>query len=298
VNLRKNVALVRDLTDTMYNPRRRPFVDHFRGTDLVVEHVEKYWCPTVTSAAILGGEPFRFGADRRPHLVFVIGEDEYDTKTTLPEFARSELETLGMRCTFVHAAAGDPNDFPGLEALAAADLVAVSVRRRTPRRDQLELLRRHVDAHKPVVGIRTASHAFDRAVPDAEHASWPGFDAEVLGGSYQGHFGNKPPSGPATWVRALPDAATHPILAAWPAEEIAVTSHLYKNPRLGPKVTPLLAGRLDGKDVTEPVAWINTADDRRVFYTSLGNPGDFRLPAFRSLLRSGFLWCLGMTAKR
>lgn len=41
--------LVRDLTDTMYNPRRPPMVPHDRGTELVIEHIEKYWCPTVES---------------------------------------------------------------------------------------------------------------------------------------------------------------------------------------------------------------------------------------------------------
>lgn len=65
VKLGKNVVLVRDLTDTMYNHRMRPFVDHFAGTALVVEHVEKYWCPTITSADLLGGEPFRFSKDAR-----------------------------------------------------------------------------------------------------------------------------------------------------------------------------------------------------------------------------------------
>ena len=55
-----NVVLMRDLTDTMYNSRKPPNVSHFRGTDLVVEHVERHWCPTATSADVLGGEPFRF----------------------------------------------------------------------------------------------------------------------------------------------------------------------------------------------------------------------------------------------
>ena len=59
----QSVLLLRDLTDTMYNSRSKPFVNHFRGTDLVVEHIEKYWCPTVTSASILGGQPLRFKND-------------------------------------------------------------------------------------------------------------------------------------------------------------------------------------------------------------------------------------------
>lgn len=59
----QNVVLVRDLTDTMYNPRKKPFVDHFTGMDLMTWHIEKYWCPTVTSDQIIGGKPFRFAAD-------------------------------------------------------------------------------------------------------------------------------------------------------------------------------------------------------------------------------------------
>jgi nicotinamidase-related amidase len=66
VRLGKKVVLIRDLTDTMYNSRMRPFVDHFTGTDLVVEHIEKYWCPTVTSADLTGAPAFRFAGDTRP----------------------------------------------------------------------------------------------------------------------------------------------------------------------------------------------------------------------------------------
>ena len=65
VYLGKNVALLRDFTDTMYNPERPPGVDHFTGTDLVIEHVEKFWCPTFTSTDLTGRPPFRFKEDHR-----------------------------------------------------------------------------------------------------------------------------------------------------------------------------------------------------------------------------------------
>ena len=51
----KQVALVRDLTDAMYNPARPPYVSHEEGTRLVVEYIEKFWCPTVASRGILEG---------------------------------------------------------------------------------------------------------------------------------------------------------------------------------------------------------------------------------------------------
>jgi hypothetical protein len=60
VKLGKDVVLVRELTDTTYNHRMRPFVDHFSGTALVVAHVEKYWCRTIESTDLLGDKPFQF----------------------------------------------------------------------------------------------------------------------------------------------------------------------------------------------------------------------------------------------
>jgi len=50
-------VLVRDLTDTMYNPKRPPNVPHDRGTELVVEFIEKHWCPTVLSDDLLSLRP-------------------------------------------------------------------------------------------------------------------------------------------------------------------------------------------------------------------------------------------------
>ena len=65
VKVGKRVALMRDMTDTMYNPERPPGVDHFQGTDLVVAHVERYWCPTFTSADITGKKAFQFEETKR-----------------------------------------------------------------------------------------------------------------------------------------------------------------------------------------------------------------------------------------
>ena len=47
VRLGINVVLARDLTDAMYDPREYPYVSHARGTELVIEHIEKYWCPSI-----------------------------------------------------------------------------------------------------------------------------------------------------------------------------------------------------------------------------------------------------------
>ena len=61
----KNVVLCRDLTDTMYNSRKAPFVSHFEGTDLVIAYIESFICPTMVSTAITDEPPFKFSKNRR-----------------------------------------------------------------------------------------------------------------------------------------------------------------------------------------------------------------------------------------
>ena len=61
----KKVLLIRDMTDTMYCSKMKPFVNHFDGTDLVISHVERNWCPTILSTDFVGGKPFRFQEDKR-----------------------------------------------------------------------------------------------------------------------------------------------------------------------------------------------------------------------------------------
>lgn len=75
----KHVVLMRDMTDCMYNPRRWPYVDHFTGCDLVIAHVERFVCPTITSDQILGETPFRSQSDKRAKTdVMQLGEAKRD----------------------------------------------------------------------------------------------------------------------------------------------------------------------------------------------------------------------------
>jgi len=286
----QNVLLMRDLTDTMYNSRQRPFVPHVIGTELMIEHVEKYWCPSVTSADLIGGQPFRFSEDQRPHAVFLIGEDEYQTWETLPAFAKNDLEWRGLRVSTVHQSETDKHRFPELiEALRDADLLLVSVRRRALPKEQLDAVRAHLEAGKPLIGIRTASHAFAPRGNDAQKgASWTAFDAEVLGGNYSNHYG----TGPETKVSLATDAG-HPILTGVSGKEFVSHGSLYKVSPLKPDATPLLLGSIPDKPA-EPVAWVRTLGPKqaRIFYTSLGHPDDFQNPQFRRLLLNALLWAM------
>lgn len=226
------------------------------------------------------------------NVVLLLAEDEYRTETTVPEFADRELKPLGIHSTVVMAEPHGSHDFPALEkAMMTADLLFVSVRRRAPTTAQLACLKAHVAAGKAVVGIRTASHAFDaKGKAGPGHVEWPEFDREVLGGSYQGHFGNDP-----AVLTIATGAERHLILRGVDLTALS-TYRLYKNPTLGPNATPLVMGALAAGGAVQHVAWCNRSGSSRVFTTSLGLPEDFAKPAFLQLLRNGILWALGREA--
>ncbi|CAN5648073.1 hypothetical protein BH23PLA1_BH23PLA1_13440 [soil metagenome] len=290
----KDVVLMRDMTDTMYDPRRAPFVSHFTGTDLIVEHIEKFVCPTITSVALIGGAEFRFRDDRRPHVVFIVAEDEYETEITLPEFAAKELGK-NYRVSFVLGDDDERNALPGIQVLDDADLAVISVRRRLLPTDQLETLRRFIAEGKPVIGIRTASHAFslrgDASTPEGL-AAWPEIDAEVFGGNYTNHHR----VGPKTRIEAAPGAKDHPILSGVDLSDFQSVGSLYKVRPLADSTTPLLIGSIPVEE-PEPVAWTNlSGSGGRVFYTSLGHKDDFLQPQFRKLLRNAIDWAVDLKA--
>jgi glutathione peroxidase len=223
-------------------------------------------------------------------IVYMIGEKEYKTIETLPVF---HAEAFGDKhsAVLVVPANDNKNSFPKLiESLKTADLLLVSVRRRALPAEQLKAIKAYVASGKPVVGIRTASHAFDtRGKFGAGQANWVEFDKAVLGGNYTGHYGK----GPKISVRP-PKGLDSPILSgvALPFDS---PSHLYKNTPIAKKATLLLNGT-SGKN-SEPVAWTHTSPGGgKVFSTSLGGPGDFQLAAFKKLLANGMQWAMASSA--
>ena len=261
-----DTALVRDLTDSLYNPRKAPYVSHAKGTDLVVEHIERHWCPSVHSGQILG--------DARPtKVVLISAEQEYQAKETLPAFAKEELEKLGFACTHINS--DSTTSIEGLGALDDADVLVLYHRRRTLPEDQLARFKAWFDAGKPVVAVRTASHGFQ---------NWLEFDRVVLGGTYGNHYGKG-----VAQIAVDPKAASHPILRGVTPAAFDTNGSLYKSSPLMSTATPLLLGTFKDKPV-EPAAWTNAYKGGRVFYTMLGHPDDFRTPQFRVLLRNAVLW--------
>jgi len=188
-------------------------------------------------------------------IVLISGEYEYMSAETLPAF-KNYLETnYGFNCIFLERTKGE--DIPGLDALEKADLVILFARRMTLPEEQLDKIKKYVASGKPLIGLRTASHAFE---------NWKEFDHDVLGGNYHNHHGNDL----AATIKVVPEAADHPILKSV-EKEFAVGGSLYRNAPLPPAST-------------------------RVFYTSLGHPKDFENPSFRRLLVNAIFWTLNRPA--
>jgi nicotinamidase-related amidase/type 1 glutamine amidotransferase len=288
----KNVVLARDLTDTMYDPGAWPYASHFTGTELIISHIERFVCPTISSEQLLGGTAHRFSADKRPRLVMLIAEDEYKTEATLPAFAAKHL-SQHFSVSTCFGSETNREQIVGIDAVAEADALLISVRRRPLPERELALIRDFVAAGKPMIGIRTASHAFSLRSNQAADglAVWPEFDTDVWGGSYSGHYGNELKS----TIQPIDAASAHPILsAAALTENFKPGGSLYKTSPLHPGSQPLLNGSIAGQE-PEPIAWTFIRNDGgRSFYTSLGHIDDFSQSEFEALLSAGIHWACGL----
>lgn len=309
VRLGKNVVLMRDLTDAMYNPEMAPQVSHFTGNSLMFEYIETHIAPTMVSTDLTGEKQFRFKDDHRPLVAFVTAEGEYRANQRLPEFAHALLLEEDVNCEF---ALGKPlmegagrHNMENLQILQDADLVVFFVRRRALEHDKMELIRDYVESGKPVMGIRTASHAFDARKPIPREGGpltladgstpelldqWPEFDKDLLGGNYQGHYGHQEAG---TRISVIPGMEGHPLLNGFPTEGFSSSGTLYRNrPLRSPHAQVLLMGAIPDHD-PEPVYWINDTGKNRVIYTSLGHWDDWEEEGFRKLMTNSVRYLLG-----
>lgn len=205
------------------------------------------------------------------------GCNTYNSEESLPPFQKYVEKNYNVRCTRVVRRTDD--DLPGLEKLDDCDVALVFIKRMNLSGDQLERFKKFVTSGKPIVAVRTASHAVQ---------TWLEFDRSVLGGNYQSHH----PVGPQTKVEtASVDARKHPVLNS--VDLTTVGDALYKNKGHAKDIAVLLNGTIPGQP-TEPIAWTRVHNGGRVFYTSLGAQDTFKNENFRRMLANALFW----TAKR
>jgi type 1 glutamine amidotransferase len=209
-----------------------------------------------------------------PLKVCVISGPHYGANDSLAEFSRFLEETHKVKCSRV-ITEDYPHgkDLPGIEALDTCDVLVVYTRRITVPEDQLARVKKYLASGKPVLGIRTASHAFQ---------NWGGFSKEILGAKFGPHFNNAPMR-----VDLAEKAKEHPALAG--VKPFTTPLGLYKYTEHAPDLEVLLIGTVQGH-APEPVAWAREVNGARVFYTSLGGSKDFQDPNFRRLLVNALFW--------
>lgn len=223
----------------------------------------------------------------KPHVVMLIAEGEYQTEKTLPEFAKEHRDDF--RTTMVFAEPDDGNRFVGIEAVGDADVLLISVRRRTLPPEQLDWVRRFVAAGKPVIGIRTANHAFclrNKEAPEGR-AVWPDWDKDVFGGHYTNHYGN---TLKATVTIDHDESAIAPLLRGIDSKPFVAGGSLYKVAPLADGAHVCMRGSVEGNPA-EPIAWtFKRKDGGKSFYTSLGHVDDFRGDILPKLLVNVIKW--------
>lgn len=228
----------------------------------------------------------------KPNVVFLVSKDplNYKADETIPVFAKYLKAESGYKVKVIEAKGPRTSaHLPHIKAIQKADLLVVFCRRLALKPEQMQVLQNHVKNGKPVVGFRTANHAFSirETVPEG-YVDWWDFVPDVLGCENRGYE----PEELGTVVRVVAEYANHPILEGIGAESWKSNGQVYKvAPLVDQNAEILLTGSTE--NVTEPFAWTRkTSYGGKVFYTALGYPDDFDDPEFIRLAENGIKWAL------
>jgi type 1 glutamine amidotransferase len=276
---------------------------------LVAESEDAEWL------TITGGE----GPGKGKLVVLVSGDEEYRSEEALTQLAKILAQHHGFDCRVlyaIHPDTGeiDPNvldNIPGLEALEKADLMVIATRFRNLPEEQMKFIDDYLRAGKPVVGLRTATHAFNipKSEPYAhygngykgEKTEWAdGFGRLVLGEKWINHHGHHGKE--STRGVLAPEAKEHPIVRGIKDGDVWGPTDVYgvRLPLPGDS-EPLVLGQVlsgmtpddapvEGKknDPMMPVAWTKTysidgGPSGRVFTTTMGSSTDMASEGMRRL---------------
>lgn len=227
---------------------------------------------------------------KKAHVVFLISEDEnnYEAHKTIPRFAEQIRRESGYEVS-VLLGRGKQGAFsyPEFSSLEGADLVVLFSRRVALPHDQMNLLKSFLKKGNPLIGIRTANHAFNvREEIEKGFEEWADFPTAILGCANRGYG----PTEPGTDVSVVRESINHPIVKNLPLRWHSKGNVYLVAPLIDSSATVLLAGTVG--DTTEPIAWTRKAGNSKVFYTSLGHPSDFSNTDFLMLLSNGIRWTL------
>jgi type 1 glutamine amidotransferase len=269
------------------------------------------------------------GVGKGKHVVLISGDEEYRSEEMLPQLGKILAVHHGFRCTVLFAldpqtGTIDPNrsdNIPGLESLGSADLMILFTRFRKLPDEQMKHIVDYVQSGRPIIGLRTATHAFD--LPDSStygRYGWRskladgGFGRQVLGETWISHHGGHGKQ--STRGVIAPGQQSHPILRGIKDGDIWGPTDVYgvRLPLPGDSQPLVLGQVLEGMQPTDkpvagsknepmmPIAWTRTyegSDGRRgrVFTSTIASSQDFSSAGLRRLLVNASYWAIGLEDK-
>lgn len=274
-----------------------------------------------------GGE----GPGKGKHIVLITADQEYRSEQSMPMLAGILSKHHGFDCTVlfgvndkglvdptmpVYPEKGKESEFkphhiPGMEHLAKADLLIFSARLLTLSDEELKHWVAYFDSGKPIIGLRTANHAFRSPLP-YEMKGKRVTIGDILGGSFLSHHGNW--QADSTRGDIVPDQQKHPILTG--VKDIWGLTDVYRTYKEGEGLPagctalvmgqPLIGRVQGGKDNPEkeplPVVWhklwkTSQGNEARVLQSTMGSAKDLENPGLRRLIINAAYWGLGMEEK-
>ena len=270
------------------------------------------------------------GPGKGKHIVLISGDEEYRSEEALPQLGKILAKRHGFKCTVLFPI--DPttgvinpevSNIPGTEALANADLMIIATRFRDLPDEQMKPIVDYFESGKPVIGMRTATHAFNikggkkyaKYSHDSGDKDYPkGFGRQVLGETWVNHWGNH--GSQSTRGIIAKGQENHPILRGIKDGDIWGPTDVYEAHPGGDSV-PLVLGQIvsgmkfddppakyePGKqnrnEPMMPVAWTKTykgASGRtaRIFCTTMGAATDLEAEGTRRMLVNAVFWAIGM----
>ena len=268
------------------------------------------------------------GPGKGKKIVLVSGDEEYRSEEVMPQLAQILAKHHGFNCTVLFAI--DPkdgaiqpnvnNNIPGLEKLKDADLLILFTRFRNLPDEQMKHVADYVESGKPIVGLRTATHAFNISGGAYKKYSWGnkdkdydgGFGRQVLGETWVAHHGSHGKEGTRGIVTNGEDS--NPILKGIDVGSIFGTTDVYTAKPAGDskvlvfgEVTETLkpdSKAVAGKknDPMMPVAWTKTyktesGKTAKIFTTTMGCADDLSHEGTRRMLVNASYWALGLEDK-
>lgn len=266
------------------------------------------------------------GVGAGKHIVFLAGDEEYRSEEGLPMLAKILAERHGFKCTVLFPIKDgviDPNtqtNIPGMASLDSADLCVMLLRFRELPDDQMKHFVDYVNSGKPIIGLRTSTHAFhytrNKQSPyakfDWQNKGWPGgFGQQVLGETWINHHGDHGKQSTRGIINV--EFKSHPILRG--VTDIWGPSDVYGVVHLPTNATVLVRGQvLSGMKPTDaplegpknnpmmPLVWLlnysgGNGKTNEIFTTTMGASTDFESAGLRRLIVNACYWTLGLGEK-